>query len=632
MRGVHRSSVRLPGFPGAFMLDVMRSLKTLPWSPRLVAWTVARPGVPFLTRVSLLGSLIAALALPPGLSCIPIAPADGGEDDGAPLDPLEPRPPPLPTDDDGDDDSGRDDLGPRPVRPPAPFAPPNARLRRLLQSQYQTAVADLLGNAAAEASTPPPDVPLNGSVAVGAGDLAVDPTALATYETSAHAAAAAGVADPSSPLRTICTPTSPDDVTCFDAVARRLGRRAFRRTLLDDEVERIAAVGRQAAGAYAAIGDARAVDRGLQFLAAALLQSPHFLYMVERGEPDDEPTARRLTGAELATRLSFFLTGAPPDDELLDAAERGELASPTVLAATARALLADPRAQAALRGYFVEKLHLADLATLNRPDEALTASVRAGLVEETLRLVDDVVWTRNTDVRDLLRSTDTFVNDELARYYGFALPGSGASFVKVATPPAEGRTGILTRGAFLVRFAQPDRSSPTLRGKFIREQLLCAAVPAPPPGVATTLPEHEPDGLPRTTRDRIEAHATTDSCAGCHAYIDPLGYPFEHFDQFGRHRTHENGLPIDASGGIDDRTSEDVAGFIDLLDERIDLVSCLVRGLYRHAVGRMEESGQGAALYDVDTAFIDGGLKLQAAMVAIATSDAFRFVDTTDEE
>jgi hypothetical protein len=564
----------------------------------------------------------AVLAL--GLACTGAPP---GDVPGRTTPPVDVTPLPIET-----DDPDGVDLGPRLPRPAAPFAPSAARLRRLLHGQYQRAVADLLGDAAGVAAVAPPDVPLNGSVSVGSGDLSIAPAAVETYESSARAAAAAAMADPSSPLRAICTPSSGDDAACWQQLARRLGRRALRHTLTEEEVARYATLGQQATAAYAAIADPDAVARGVQFLVAALLQSPEFIYMVERGEPGDDPEARRLTGAELATRLSFFLTGAPPDDELLDAAERGDLSSPTVLAATARALLTDPRAKSALHDYFVEKLELEPLATLNRPDPQLTPSVRAALVEETLRLVDDVVWTKNADVRELLRSTDTFVNDELARYYGFALPGSGSSFVKIATPPEQGRAGLLTRGAFLLRFAQPDRSSPTLRGKFIREQLLCASVPPPPPGVTTVLPDEEGDGLPHTTRDRIEAHAGDPSCAGCHAYIDPLGYPFEHFDQYGRYRTHENGLPIDSSGGLDDRTSADATEFMGLLDERADMVSCLVRGLYRHAVGRMEAAGQDAVLYDVDTEFIDGGLRLQDAMVAIATSDAFRFVNTADEE
>jgi hypothetical protein len=570
------------------------------------------------------------------LSCavLGLSVACGDERGGAGTPPPRVDPRPLP-DDDEDDDVDEDvdvDLQERPARPEEPFAPSAARLRRLLREQYVHAVADLLGDAAAATVQAPPDVPLNGSVAVGAGDLSIDPAAVDTYEAAAHAAAVASLADAGSPVRSLCTPTGATDSACWRQLATRLGRRAFRRTLAADEVDRYAALGAQATAAYVDF-DARPVDKGRQFLLAALLQSPHFLYIVERGDPADDPAARQLSGAELATRLAFFLTGAPPDDELLDAGERGDLASPTALEAAARALLTDPRARTALRAYFVERLHLDGLATANRPDPDLTPTVRAALVEETLRLVDDVVWTRNADVRELFRSTETFVNDPLAAYYGWLpLPGSGSDFVKVPTPAAEGRSGLLTRGAFLVRFAHPDRSSPTLRGKFIREQLLCTAVPAPPPTVETTLPETEPDGMPRTTRDRLAAHAHERSCAGCHVFIDPPGYVLEHYDQFGRYRTHEQGLPIDASGELDGHPVADAAGFMEALDERVDLVSCLARGVYRHAVGRMEEAGQEAALYDVDTAFIDGGLRLQEALVAIAVSDAFRFINTTDGE
>jgi hypothetical protein len=532
------------------------------------------------------------------------------------------------------EDQGDDELPSmsRPPRPTTPFTASPARLRRLLQSQYRNAVASLLGPQAASVTAAPVDVPLNGSIAVGAGTLEIAPSAVEDYERTALAAAAAAMSDASSPVHAYCRPSGPDDVLCWQELAARLGRRAFRRTLLADEVTRYATLGQQAANAYADVDDVDAVGQGMQFLFAAFLQSPFFVYLVESGELGDDPAARRLTGAELAARLSFFLTGAPPDDDLLDAGERGDLSSPAVLEATSRALLADPRAPEALRGFFSEKLQLADLPTVTRADPQLTPSLRAALVEETLRFIDDVVWTQNADVRALFESTDTFVNDELAAYYGFPLPGGGATFVKVATPPAQGRAGLLTRGAFLTRFAHPDRSSPTLRGKFIREQLLCAAVPAPPPGVATTLPEGETDGLPRTTRDRIEAHATTESCAGCHAYIDPLGYPFENFDQTGRFRTHEHGLPIDASGGIDGWPSDDAAGFMALLQRRSEVLSCLVRGLYRHAVGRLEEAGQEQALYDVDTAFFDQGLRLQDAMVALTTSDAFRFVSMQETE
>ena len=550
-----------------------------------------------------------------------VAAALAGCPDGArPFGPPDETPPtPLPGDVDLDD---------RGARPDIDFAPAAARLRLLLAPQYKNAVRDLLGTAAAEQALPPADVPLNGFVAVGAGDLSVSAAAVAAYEGSAAAIAAAAAVDPTSPLSTICTPSSTSDTACFDTLARTLGRRAFRRTLEAEEVQRFSSIAQQAATAY------DDVVKGREFLALALLQSPHFLYMVEIGDPAQPPEARRLTGPELATRLSFFLTNAPPSDALLDAAEAGSLASPATLEAFARELLTDPRAKEAVRAFFAEKLQMAQLPTLNRPDPvgapALTNDVRALMVEETLRTVDDVVWDRNADVRELLTTRDTFVNDDLAAYYGFDLPGSGAFFTKVRTPDDEERSGIFSQGAFLVRFAHPNRSSPTLRGKFMREQLLCTAIDAPPNDVVTTLPEREDDGLPRTTRDRMSEHDDNPRCAGCHAAMDPLGYSLEHFDQYGRYRTHENGLPIDATANADGVLADGAVAFFDALEHKSDLVSCLVRGLFRNGVGHIEEDGEEAALYDVDSAFIASGLKVQEALVAIAVSDVFGFVNTTE--
>lgn len=516
------------------------------------------------------------------------------------------------------------DLSDRGPRPDVEFAPAAARLRRLLAPQYKNAVKDLLGTAAAEVAAAPADVPLNGFVSVGAGDLSVSASAVESYEASAARVAAAASVDPTSPLTTTCTPTSPSDAACFTQLASTLGRRAFRRTLEADEITRYSDIGVAAATAY---GD---VVKGREYLALALLQSPHFLYQVEIGDPAEPAEARRLTGVELATRLSFFLTNAPPSEELLAAAEQGSLSSPSSLEAEARALLTEPRAKEALRAYFAEKLQVALLPTLNRPDPALTNGVRDLMVEETLRTIDDVVWERNADARELLTTKDTFVNDELAGYYGFALPGSGNFFTKVRTPDDEGRAGIFTQGAFLVRFAHPDRSSPTLRGKFLREQLLCSAVPAPPPDVVTTLPETTANDLPQTTRDRMASHASDDRCVACHSGMDPMGYALEHFDQFGRYRTHENGLPIDASADLDGEPADGAAEFMGVLDHRSDMVSCLVRGLFRNGTGHLEEVGEDAVLYDVDTAFIGSGMKLQEALVAIAVSDAFGFVNTLE--
>ena len=553
-----------------------------------------------------------ALALALGLGC--------GDGSVAYVDPQDP-----PIDQPIDPLPGEGDLTERTPRPDNPFAPAHARLRRLLANQYRNAVQDLLGTAAREASRPPDDVPLNGFVSVGAGGLSLSASVVDSYEVSAQAAAVAAVADPNSPLHAVCTPAGANDAGCFSQVAATLGRRAFRRTLDADEVTRFSDLAVQAATAY---GEPA---KGLEYLTLALLQSPHFLYMVEIGDQADDVAARQLTGTELATRLSFFLTASPPSDELLAAAEAGSLSSPAALEAEARALLTEPRAKDALRAYFGEKLQFALLPTLNRPDPALTTTVRDQMVEETLRTIDDIVWDRNADARELLTGRETFVNDELAAYYGFQLPGSGTFFTKVTPPAAEGRSGIFTQGAFLVRFAHPDRSSPTLRGKFMREQLLCSAVPAPPNDVVTVLPELDDSNIPQTTRDRMSAHQTEPRCVACHSAMDPMGFALEHFDQFGRYRTHENGLPIDASADLDGDLADGAAEFMGALDRRSDMVSCLVRGLFRHGTGHLEEVGEDPSLYDVDTAFIGSGMRLQEGLVAIAASDAFRFVNTLDE-
>ena len=530
---------------------------------------------------------------------------------------VDPPRPPLPHEE--------GELSERLPRPDNAFAPAPARLRRLLQLQYRNAVEDLLGTAAQQASSPPDDVPLNGFIAVGAGDLSLSASVIDSYEASAAAAAAAAVADPSSPLHAVCTPAAVDDNACFSQVASTLGRRAFRRTLEPTEVSGLTALAIEAATAYGVPA------RGLEYLTMGLLQSPHFLYMVEIGDAADAAAARRLSGTELATRLSFFLTASPPSDELLAAAESGALSSPAALEAEARALLTEPRAREALRAYFGEKLQVALLPTLNRPDPALTTTVRQQMVEETLRTIDDVVWDRDADVRELLSGRDTFVNDELAAYYGYALPGSGAQFSRVTPPAEQGRAGIFSQGAFLVRFAHPDRSSPTLRGKFLRENILCSPVPAPPDDVVTTLPAATNNNLPQTPRERMIAHQTEPRCAACHAAMDPMGFALEGFDQFGRYRTHENGLPVDVSADLDGETALGAPEFMGLLDGRSDMVSCLVRGLFRHATGHIEEVGEDPSLYDTDTAFIGGGLRLQEGLVAIVTADAFRFVRTLDE-
>ena len=518
-----------------------------------------------------------------------------------------------------------DPAHPDPTTPPpaGTFIPADARLRRLLSWQYQNAVQDILGADAAATLALPTDVPLNGFATVGSASLSLSPGDVEKLEQNAFSAAQIAVHGTAAQAWRTCTPSSFDDETCARSVLSSLGRKAFRRALSDDELNRWTGVWSAAKDAY---GD---FDMGLEYAVAGIFQSPNFVYLVEQGRADGAGTGddRALSGGEVAARLSFFLLGTTPSDDLLDAADRGDLDTQEGVRLYAQQLLADPRAKDALHHFFDEKLGLSlFLPVVERPDAGLSDDLRDDMKQESLRFVDDVVWDRNADARELFTGEYTFVNDELAGFYGLPLPGSGAQFARVDLGASTHRAGLLTQGAFLARFAHERRSSPTLRGKFIRESLLCQAVPAPPDDVNTTLPEPTDQDLPQTTRDRMQGHMTEPRCNGCHSMMDPLGFALESFDQAGRFRTHERGLPVNTATDVDGVPVADAVGLAQALRDYPDVPQCMVRNLFRQATGHIESSDEDPSLTLVGAAFEDNGFRLQDALVQIAVSDAFRKV------
>jgi hypothetical protein len=505
---------------------------------------------------------------------------------------------------------------PKYTRPPAgPFAAADARLRRLLSWQYVNAIRDILGDDAANAVTPLADVPLNGFDTVGSASLSLGQADIELLEQNAFAASQAAVHGTAAQSWRVCTPASFDDDSCARSILSAVGRKIDRRSLSDDELTRWDGIWNQASQAY---GD---FDMGLEFAIAGMLQSPSFVYEVEVGANG------KLTGNELASRLSFFLVGTTPSDDLLNAADAGELDTQDGVRVHARALLSDANAPVALHHYFDEKLGLSDvLPTVERPDSGLDDSIRADMKSETLAFVDDVVWSRNADARELFTGNFTFVNDELAQFYSLPLPGSGAQLTRVTLDPSTHRAGLLTQGAFLARFAHEHRTSTTLRGKFIRQDLMCQAIPAPPNNVNTNLPEPTAQDLPETTRDRMEVHMQNPSCKGCHSLMDPLGFALEEFDNVGKFRTHEYGLPVDTNTDLDGVAVADAVGLADALRDVPDVPLCLVRNLFRQATGHIDTDGELSSIYSIDDAFELGGYHVQDALVEIAASDAFRSV------
>ncbi len=507
--------------------------------------------------------------------------------------------------------------------PVVPIRPAAGGARRLIGRQYLGSIRTLLGDNAAKAASLPSDPQLNGFETIGAADLAIPPSAVQRYETSAIAIASVVVSDPAILAAILpCAPSGPTDYVCLQQFVTSFGRLAWRRPLTDTEVTRVTSTGVTAAKAYTSF------EAGLGTTISALLQSPYFLYIIEIGAPDKvDPTVRRLTPIELSTRMSFFLVNSTPDAALLDAAEKGALDDEGGIRAAALDMLTRPEARSTLAAFYAEIYHLRELTTAAK-DPGLfpqfNAGLKASMQEETQRLIADVVWTRDADAREILSAGYTFVNADLAQLYGVAAP-PGGGFAKVSLPPAQRRAGFLGQASFLARGAHAKETSPTRRGNFVREALLCDPIPPPPPSVNPVLPED--DGTPKTVKQKLLQHMQDPSCANCHALMDPIGFALENFDAIGQYRTTDQGLPIDTVAQIEDLgTFASAAELATVLTQDKRTSSCVVQKLYRQSMGHLETAGEQPALDDLQKAFAGKGHSIRALLVELSASPVFRLV------
>lgn len=501
-------------------------------------------------------------------------------------------------------------------------------LHRLTQVQYRETVRGLFGDDIRVPKDLETDTPLHGFTSVSASELTISPRAAELYETAALDLAHQVFADDtrrSKLLGAKCKPTAASD-PCVQEFLARFGRRAWRRPLTAEE---LAMLGQLTAELAKSLGGVMA---GLEYTVAGMLESPHFLFRVETGEPD--PTRRegsgrlRYTSYEMASRLSYLLWNRGPDDELLDAAERGELTSPELLRAQAVRLLAAPAAQAAVLGFFAEYFSLARLDTVAKDKQLFpqfTPDLIAAMREEILRDVGDVVLTRDADYRELLSGTTTFVNDELARLYGLAAPGAG--FMQVELPATTQRGGLLGTAGILALNANATTTSPTHRGKFVREYLLCQDIPPPPPGVVTSLDPGMGMGGPLTLRQRLARHRQDPACSGCHSLMDPIGLGLENFDPIGVFRDRDAGQPIDASADIDGAGFSGARQLGQVLSQHPQLAECAARQLYRHATGHVEEAGEQRGIRQLGEAFAERGFHFRDLLLRLIVSEGFRLAE-----
>lgn len=503
---------------------------------------------------------------------------------------------------------------------PATIEPAPATIHRLTRAQYANAIHDLLGEDIAVPAALEPDVDLDGFATVGGSVGSVSRRGVEQYE-----AAATGIADqamtagPARDALVGCTPSGPSDAACAQSFLEAFGRRAFRRTLSGEEIDRLTTV---AVKAGATLGD---FHQGLSFAIAAILQSPNFLYRVELGAPDpDRPGLRRYTGVEMASRLAFFLWNTTPDGALLDAADRGDLDSDEGLAIEVDRMLRSPRVHDAVRNFFTERFGLAALDDLSKDSvvfPAMSADLGPAAREETLRLIDRMLVDEGRDYRDLFTTRRTIVDRKLASLYGVPAP-SLDDFAEVELPESGARRGLLGHASLLSLYAHPTSSSPTLRGKFVRKVLLCATIPNPPANVNTALPDPEMAGP--TLRDRLAVHETQPFCASCHRPMDFIGLGLENFDGIGQARKTDHGATIDASGDLDGAPFDGPVELGAAVGAHPDLGPCLVRHLVRYASAAPETPGEDAEIARLSDRFADQGYRLPDLLRDIALSPAFR--------
>jgi Protein of unknown function (DUF1592)/Protein of unknown function (DUF1588)/Protein of unknown function (DUF1595)/Protein of unknown function (DUF1585) len=416
------------------------------------------------------------------------------------------------------------------------------------------------------------------------------------------------------------------DAKCLNEFVARFARRAFRRPLTEAD--------RSGLSSLLAKGPPN-TPRGLELVLTAILSSPHFLYFVERA---DERNPARADSFSVATRLSLFIAGTIPDDQLLDAASSGELDDVNALAAHSFRMLKDDAAAKQLSSFSAQWLGLSSLDRLTKDPARypfFSPEVRADFRREFESFVDTSIRRSDGRFETLMSAPFSFPSSATLRVYGLESPAGFLNGTPVSFDPAE-RRGILTLAPFLAVHAGPKLTSPTQRGLFIYREVLCEELGEPPEGVDLT-----PIGVDATgqqsRRGLVEAHAKNPQCVSCHRRIDPIGLAFEMFDAIGAVRTVDldDGLPLDTSVVVSSGTDVDgaVTGAVPLIQKLATsnaAQGCFTTQLYRFAFGRLETPADTPELELLKQRFRESNGSIPDLMVALVTSDAFRSAPTAE--
>lgn len=509
------------------------------------------------------------------------------------------------------------------------FIPSQPTIHRLTTAQLQNTWVALLGEPLVLPTELPNDDLLYGFTSIAAAGATISSLDAEKYENATYDVLDQVWADAARRDELVgCVPSAVSD-PCVREFLEGFAKKAWRRPVEAAEIDGILAVGE---GVSADLGGD--VQLGVKYATATVLQSPSFVFRVELGEPDPEREGQlRYTSWEMASRLSYLILDAPPDDMLMLAAETGALTNAEQVRIEAARLVDDPRARPALTRFFGDFMTIQKLDSLDKsPDKfpQFSATLGPAMRLEIERMFENIVFEEEADFRSLFTTRETYINEELAAVYGIENI-SGPDFRPYVFPEGSPRAGLLTTPGFLAVNAHKTQTSPTHRGRFVRLNLLCQDVPPPPPGVDTSLPEPAP-GETQTLRQRLQVHREKPECRSCHEMMDPIGFAYEGFDAIGSYRTaDENALPIDSTTELNGQAVDGPIQMGQLVAELPEVGACIARRFYEHAGAHLATGNEEVAVRALVEGFVSTNYDFKEMVVTLVTNDGFRYAAPVEE-
>ncbi len=496
---------------------------------------------------------------------------------------------------------------------------------RLSPSQYRQTIADIFDDSIKINGRFEPEQRDQGLLAIGARTENFTDSGFESYYHIGRGVAAQVVDERHRATLIGCTPHSSSgrDDQCARTFFARVGPLLYRRPLTEDEVQhRVEAAG---------VAAERLHDfySGIRLSLADMLISPNFLLRFRNMEPDPKHRGQeRMNPYDKAAQLSYSLWNTTPDPRLMQAARSGQLDTPAGLEQQVNRMLRSPRVADGISAFFADMLAFSEFESVSKDPSffpRFTPNMREQAQEQTLRTIVDHIVNRRGDYRDLFTTPHTFLTEDLAALYGVPLVdrtdnGQPQRWVPYTYPPGDIRAGILSQASFTTLWSPAGRTSPTGRGKALRQHVLCERVPPPPGNVSFKFVDDTSNPQYKTTRDRLVAHRTQPICAGCHRLTDPIGLALENFDSAGEYRTSENGVQIDASGELDGKQFIGPTGLGQAVHDDPAATGCVAQRAFAFATGFVPPKND-PRWQQIQQTFAASHYDVLALLRAIALSD-----------